>query len=274
MYKTRKLKLGQSDQLDELAEASAKLWNDVCKWYWRTVDRQDHWLSVKAFKRWHAKSHESFHSQTSQAVVEQFHNAIKSWHRNDRKGNLPRNTSKEWNKIQWKSQAIKLKDNGDLRLSNGRGNDPVLINWKVGKEPVQVEIGWTASHWTGEYEARATYKVETEDKTTGSEVAGIDLGEKHLAAVATSQDAFLINGGKLRAVRHYQNKLKSTLQAKIDTKERGSNRWKKLIKTRDKQLDHIQNKVEDILHKLSRKLIEMLLERGVSTVAVGKLKNI
>jgi len=47
-----------------------------------------------------------------------------------------------------------------------------------------------------------------------------------------------------------------------------------LVKTKREQLDHIQNKITDLLHKLSRKLIEMLLERGVSTVAIGELKGI
>ena len=34
------------------------------------------------------------------------------------------------------------------------------------------------------------------------------------------------------------------------------------------------NKITDLLHKLSRKLIEMLLERGVSTVVIGELKGV
>jgi putative transposase len=134
---------------------------------------------------------------------------------------------------------------------------------------VYVEIGWNDG-----YEVRATYEVETKDRTTGDDVAGIDLGEKHLAAVSTGSDAFLINGGELRALRKYQNQTKARLQAKISRKERGSNRWKKLVRTKNKQLNHLDNKITDLLHKLSRKLIEMLPERGVSTVVIGELKGI
>jgi putative transposase len=64
------------------------------------------------------------------------------------------------------------------------------------------------------------------------------------------------------------------LDAKIDRKERGSNRWKKLIESKNKQLDQIDNKITDLLHKLSRKLISMLPERGVDTVVTGQLKGI
>lgn len=269
VHKTRKLRIGDSEQLDQLAQSSAHLWNSLCKWYWRTVGRQDHWLSEGAAKRWFAKGHSDFHSQSAQAVVEQFYDAINSWHRNDRKGRPPRNCSKQWNKICWKKQAIRLRGDGVLRLSNGRGNDPVLIDWPVDKKPVFVEIGWNNG-----YEVRATYEFESQNRTTGDDVAGIDLGEKHLAAVAASGDSFLINGGELRALRHYQNQTKARLQSKIDRKQRGSNRWKKLVETKNKQLDHIDNKITDLLHKLSRKLIEMLLERGVSTVVVGQLKGV
>lgn len=101
-----------------------------------------------------------------------------------------------------------------LRLSCGRGNEPVLIGWPVGEKPVFVEIGWNDG-----YEVRATYEVETEDRTTGDKVAGIDLGERHLAAISTGDDCFLLNGGELRALRKYQNQTKAKLDSKINRKE-------------------------------------------------------
>jgi putative transposase len=220
MYLTRKFHIESTEQLKRLSRSSANLWNRICKWYWRTVDRQDHWLSKKASQRWHCKGHDDLHSQSSQAVADQFYDAANSWHENDRKGNPPHRCDKDFNVIRWKSQAVKLRDDGVLRLSCGRGNDPVLIDWPVDEEPRTVEIGKRL----GGFVVRAQYEVEPEDRTTGDKVAGIDLGEKHLAAVATETDAFTINGGRLRALRHYQNSLKAKLDAKIDRKESGSNR--------------------------------------------------
>ena len=272
MHKVRKLSIEDSEleeQLNELATASADLWNTICTWYWRTLDRQNHWLSQGAMMRWYCKSHDDFHSQTAQAVADQFYSSIKSWQAKGPQAKPPLDREKEWNKICWKSGAIKLRSDGKLRLSNGRGNDPVLINWPVDEEPIFVEIGWNQG-----FEVRATYETETEDRTTGDKIAGVDLGEKHLAAVATSDDSFLLNGGRLRAIRKYQNKTKALLQEKISRKERGSNRWRKLVKSKNKQLEHLNSKITDILHKLSRKLIDMCLERDVSTVVIGKLKGI
>ncbi|WP_251931430.1 RNA-guided endonuclease InsQ/TnpB family protein [Salinibacter ruber] len=269
-HRTRKLHIGKSKRLDELSRSSADLWNEICTWYWRWVDRQDHWTSKGQMQKWCVNGHDDFQAHSAQAVNDQFYDAINSWHKNNRKGNPPRNRSKRWNKICWKKSAIKMRDDGVLRLSCGRGNDPVLIDWPVDKKPVYAEIGWAGDG----YEIRATYEVETEDRTTGDEITGIDLGEKHLAAAATEDDSFLLNGGELRALRKYQNQTKAKLQRKISRKERGSKRWKRLVRTKNKQLNHLDNKITDLLHKLSRKLIEMLLERGVSTVVIGELKGI
>ena len=270
MYLTRKFHIEGTDQLERLSRSSADLWNQVCKWYWRTVDRQNHWLSKTAMRQWHCKGHDTLPSQTAQEVAEQFYEAIGSWHDNDRKGDPPKRCDKEYNVLRWTYQGVTLRDDGVLRLSTKHGEDSILIDWPVDREPRTVEIGRTS----GGFVVRAQYDVEPEDRTQGDKVAGIDLGEKHLAAVFTGTGAFTINGGELRALRHYQNRLKAKLDAKIDRKERGSNRWKKLVRTKNEQLEHIDNKITDLLHKLSRKTAEMLLERGVSAVAIGDVRGI
>ncbi|WP_259218496.1 RNA-guided endonuclease InsQ/TnpB family protein [Salinibacter ruber] len=270
MYLTRKFHIEGNQQLERLSRSSADLWNSICKWYWRTVDRQDHWLSKTAMRRWHCKGHDVLPSQTAQEVAEQFYEAIDSWHNNDRKGDPPKRSDKTYNVLRWTYQGVTLRDDGVLRLSTKRGDDSILIDWPAREEPRTVEIGKTSD----DFVVRAQYDTEPVDRTTGNKVAGIDLGEKHLAAVFTGDDAFTINGGELRALRHYQNSLKAKLDAKIDRKERGSNRWKKLIQTKNEQLQHIDNKITDLLHKLSRKTVEMLLERGVSAVAIGDVRGI
>ncbi|WP_259114764.1 RNA-guided endonuclease InsQ/TnpB family protein [Salinibacter ruber] len=270
MYLTRKFHIEGNQQLERLSRSSADLWNSICKWYWRTVDRQDHWLSKTAMRRWHCKGHDVLPSQTAQEVAGQFYEAIGSWHDNDRKGDPPKRCDKSYNVLRWTYQGVTLRDDGVLRLSTKRGDDSILIDWPAREEPRTVEIGKTS----GGFVVRAQYDTEPVDRTTGNKVAGVDLGEKHLAAVFTGDDAFTINGGELRALRHYQNSLKAKLDAKIDRKERGSNRWKKLIQTKNEQLQHIDNKITDLLHKLSRKVVEMLLERRVSAVGIGDVRGI
>ena len=271
MYLTRKFHIEGTQQLERLSRASAELWNDTCKWYWRTARRQDHWLSKTAMRQWHCKGHDVLPSQTAQEVAEQFYEAVGSWHKGDRKGNPPKRCDKTYNVLRWTYQGVMLRDDGVLRLSTKRGEDSILIDWPVDTEPRTVEIGKRP----GGFVVRAQYEAELIDRTTGNKVAGIDLGEKHLAAVFTGdRGAFTISGGELRALRHYQNKLKAKLDAKIGRKEPGSNRWKKLVRSKQKQLDHIKGKITDLLHKLSRKVVEMLLERRVSAIAIGDTRGI
>jgi putative transposase len=270
VYITRKLKLGQSDQLDALAEASGDLWSRISASFWRTVRKKGIWLSKHAMQRWEVNGNPDLHSHSAQAVNDQFYEALASW-RSNRENNpdsRPPHKQKRFNKIVWKSQAIRVKD-GRLRLSNGRGNDPVWIRWQWPK-PVRVEIGWDGS----EYELRCQYKVKQHSKPKGNKVAGIDLGEIHLAVACDGKMAIIANGRELRAKRQYQNKLKAKLNAKIDRKERGSSRWWKLVRSKQKQLAKLRNQITDILHKQSTRLVAALHERGVATLVIGDVRGI
>jgi putative transposase len=68
--------------------------------------------------------------------------------------------------------------------------------------------------------------------------------------------------------------LKAKLDAKIDNKGRGSNRWWKLVRSKRKQLAKIRNQILDVLHKQSTRLVDALHERGVSTLVIGEVRGI
>jgi putative transposase len=232
MYLTRKLKLGRTDQLDRLARRAGDLWSTVTKWHWRFVWRQGYWLSKAQAQNMYCKGFDGLHSQSAQAVADRFYDSLQSWRRKRKDGNdeglRPPYKQKRYFKIQWKSSAIKLRDDGVLRLSNGRGTDPVLINWPSDKEPRRVEIGWGAD----QYELRCQYRVDDEDEEAkGDKPAGIDIGKIPLAAAHTDNDSWTVNGRELRRLRRQQNRTKSRLDSKTDRKEYGSRKWKRLVPT-------------------------------------------
>jgi len=271
MYLTRKLKLGRTDQLDRLAERAGTLWSAVAKWHWRFVRRQGHWASKSALQRWLCKGYEGLHSQSSQAVADSFYDALSSW-RTKRKASpdaRPPYKQKRFFKTVWKSSAIRVR-NGNLRLSNGRGKaDPLMVRWQW-PEPKRVEIGWDGE----QYELRAQFEVEPREEPKGDRVAGVDLGEVHLATVCVGDETLISNGRELRSLRRKQNKLKATLDAKIDRKQRGSNRWRGLVRSKKRQLSKVRNQITDLLHKQSTRLVDMLHERRVSTLAVGDVSGV
>jgi putative transposase len=46
------------------------------------------------------------------------------------------------------------------------------------------------------------------------------------------------------------------LRSKIDRKEKGSRRWKRLVRAKNRQLEKIRNQIEDFLHKTATRLVK------------------
>jgi putative transposase len=168
----------------------------------------------------------------------------------------------------WKCTAITVRD-GLLRLSNGKGNAPLLVPWAF-DAPVQVEMGWDGT----QYELRATYVVTPAEPLPTGGVAGVDLGEVHLAVAHDGTRTTIVNGAHVRALRRYQNKTKGALAARIDTKQRGSRRRRRLVRSKRKQLRRLDHQLRDALHKHTTHLVSTLHARGVQTVVMGDIRDI
>lgn len=267
MYKVRKLKLEKTDQLDELTLAAGDLYSRTVTSFWRVVRHKDIWLKPSSMMRWH--SSDKLHAHSADAVVQSFYSALRSW-RERKKVNpdaKPPYRRRKFYKVQWKSSAIRLR-NGKLILSNGKGNDPLVVPWKWDC-PKLVELGWNNG-----YELRAVYDIRSNQQPRGNKVAGIDLGEVHLAVAHDGEDAIILNGRLLRTKRQYQNKLKAKLSSMLDRKKKGSRRWRRLQRSKQKQLANINNQIRDILHKQTTGLVSTLYERGVQTLVIGDVRDI
>lgn len=83
-----------------------------------------------------------------------------------------------------------------------------------------------------------------------------------------------MNGRFLRSKRQYQNKLKAKLQHLIDTKKKGSKRYRRLVKSKAKQLAKLNNQIRDILHKQTSALVSTLKNEGVQTLVIGDVRDI
>src|SRR5919198_999368 len=99
----------------------------------------------------------------------------------------------------------------------------------------QVEMGWDGT----QYELRATYLLDEPCVIGTQEVAGIDLGEVHLAVAHDGTTTTILNGGYVRSVRRYQNKLKGKRDAYIDRKKKGSARRRRSIQAKQRRLGKV-----------------------------------
>jgi putative transposase len=271
MYQIRRVHIGKTAGLDELAHECGTLYSHTLVFFWRTVRHKGIWLKEKHLKR--LFSSKKLHAHTADACVEAFFAGLKSWRERRRAGDPdahPPRRRKWYFRIEYKRSAMSFKD-GRLRLSNGKGNAPLVLDWPH-ELPQTVVI-----HWTGtEYEAIATYKQEqAQAQPTGEKVAGIDLGEVHMAVSHDGMHTHILNGRLLRSKVQYRNKLQAELGSRIDGRmKKGSKRRKRLIQSKRRQLKKIEHQIRDIEHKQTTRLITTLHKQGVQTVVIGDVRDI
>jgi len=276
-YRVRRVHLGRTQQLDELAHACGDLYSRTLVFFWRTVHHKGIWLKAKHLMRLFTS--DRLHAHTSDACVQAFVAALSSWRerrKTDPNARPPRHR-KWYFRIEYKSSAITLKDSL-LFLSNGRTNAPLVLFWEW-ERPKTVVV-----HWTGtEYEAIATYRVgegvpEEEDQSLqerrAQHSAGIDLGEVHLAVSCDGERAHLLSGRVLRSKRQYRNKLIARMDAKISRCKKGSKRRKKLIQAKKKRLNKLTHQIQDIEHKQTSSLVNTLHREGVEKLVIGDVRAI
>jgi putative transposase len=279
-YIVRRVHIGTSQQLQELSHECGELYSKTLVFFWRTVRHKGIWLTPKLLMRLFTSP--KLHAHTSDACVQAFSAALASWRvlrQTDPNAKPPRR--RRWYfRIEYKRSALSLKE-GMLRLSNGRGNAPLLLPWSWDL-PQTVVIRWTGS----EYEALATYAIgapimpeDDEEEPDyqarrAEQSAGIDLGEIHAAVSHDGHHTHIMNGRLLRSKRQYQNKLKAELDGRIARKKHGSKRRKKLIRTKQKQLRKMKNQIKDVEHKLTSKLICTLQREWVQRLVIGDVRSI
>ena len=176
IYSVRKVKIPYTEQCEALALASGELYSRTLVSFWRTVRKQGIWLKPSSMMRWQNSG--QLHAHSADAVVQSFYSSLKSWRilRKIDPDAKPPKRRRRFYRVQWKSSAIHLRD-GNLMLSNGKGDLPLIVPWQWDK-PTLVELGWNGIG----YEIRAIYSIEPIAVALGDRVAGVDLGEIHLAA--------------------------------------------------------------------------------------------
>ena len=108
------------------------------------------------------------------------------------------------------------------------------------------------------------YKVdEVEPKSDNGRYASIDLGLDNLAMVSSNVvKPFSINGRPLKSINQYWNKEKARLQSHLKGNKKTSKRIKSITNIRN-------NKVNDYLHKSSRRIVNFLVSNNISTLIIG-----
>ena len=118
------------------------------------------------------------------------------------------------------------------------------------------------------YAIEVVYQVKEKEHHDNGKYAAIDLGLNNLATVAFNDGSkpLIVNGRPLKSINQYYNKEKAHYQSKLKGNKHTSKRIWALTNKRN-------NKVTDYLHKASRLLVNQLVSQGITTLVIGKNKN-
>jgi putative transposase len=178
--------------------------------------------------------------------------------------------------VVWKASAIHWTDRGQLLLSNGKRTQSLVLPLAgeyVDKEIRKIELTWRADH----YELCLTIDTGLEDppEKEHGQVAGVDLGEVNIAAVATEAgDTLVVSGRALRSVKRLRNKRHASLSSRIARCKPGSKRQRKLMRSKARASARLRRQQRDMLYKASRQVVEFCQASDVRVIAVGDVREV
>jgi putative transposase len=270
-------------QCQALRAEAGRLWTALIRLH-ADARALGQWLSAGDLEQATKGGQYVLHSQTVQALCQKFaanmatarelrrHEVAEIGHR---KTEYPHH-AKPYQTVVWKDQALLWDRPGCLGLKNGQGRPPLYLPLPAeyrGANLRRVELTWRADH----YEMCLT--IDTGDPLPAplpdGAVAGVDLGEVHIAAVVTTlRHALVVSGRRLRACKQGRNKRHALLQEKLSRCQPGSRQAKRLAQRKTQVSAKLYRQQRDILHQAAHKVVMFCQEENVSRVAVGDVRDI
>jgi putative transposase len=268
-------------EADALNRESGRVYSNTLVRHYRILRQTHHWLSPRAGERVEdSTGPSSLHAHSRDAAQQGFYKACKTARACKALGldaHYPH--KRKWFRTTiWKQTGMRLR-NGTLLLARARSLPPL---------PVALPSSLAALPPTAFSEARLvwdragrhyTWHLVIEDGlnapvTTATGIAGVDLGEIHPAALTDGTHAAVISCRALRSTVQYTNKRLATLRAMQDQRTKGSSRWKKLQRRKNRFLAHQQRRERDMLHKASRAVVSWSQDHAIGTLAIGDVRDI
>ena len=271
----RNLNNQQEALCESLRRETGRCWSDMLQAHIKS--RGGKWLSsVELGKRF--KGQYALHSQTIQALAQKMEanvNAARKLRQANSDIRYPYRF-KRYQTIVWKRSAIRWTGDGRLSLSNGKHVPALALSISdeyLGADICKVELTWRVDH----YELCLTIDsgMENPPLKESGQMAGVDLGEVNISAIATEAgDSLVVSGRALRSVKRLRNKRHAELSSLIARCKPGSKRHRKLIKSKAQASTKLHRQQRDILHKASRQAVEFCQTNDVRKIAIGDVRDI
>jgi putative transposase len=270
-------------QCQALRAEAGRLWTDLLAMHTQ-ARAQGRWLSAGELEQATKGGQYALHSQSVQALCQKLAanvataTALRRQELADTghvQTQYPHHL-KAYQTVVWKDQALAVLPSGSLRLPSGAQRPPLLLPLPAEYQQADLrraELTWRADH----YElclTIATGETLPPPRPTGV-VAGVDLGEVHIAAVTTTRrHALVVTGRQLRAGKQWRNKVQSLLQEHLSRCQVGSRRSRRLTKRKAQVSAKLSRQQRDLLHQAARQVVDFCAEEGVARIAVGDVRDI
>ena len=266
-------------EADALNRESGRVYTETLVWHYRVYRRTDHWLSQGAAEKFgDYLSATPLHAHSRDAAQQAFYKACKTARANRGNGAHYPHRLKRYRTTIWKNTGIRLRD-GKLLLARARGLEPIVVllpaNLLALPAVAFLEMRLVYDRAARRYQWHAVIEdgaLPAEPPGTG--VAGVDLGEIHPAAATDGVEAVVFSARALRSARQYTNKRLAELSSKQARLTKGSRRWKKLQRRKNRFLAQQKRRTRDIEHKVSRAVVDWAVERQVGILAVGDVRDV
>ncbi|MEM4204370.1 MAG: transposase, partial [Candidatus Methanomethylicaceae archaeon] len=260
---------------EELSRIAGRIYSKTVSFVKKIHQRKGFWPSEgttqKHILRWAEGI--NIHTHSKQALVQEYFEALRSYFENKKQNQnaKPPFRTRKYKTFVWKNTAVKLLEDGILKLSLGRNSEPLLVPTKL---PKGTEIRTVRLVYDGTYKLHATVALEFEKPHVGEKTCGVDLGIKRLITAFDGQNLISYHGGEPSAKLRYRNKELAKLQSEQSKCQKGSKRWKKLQMAKRRMLKRLNNQIKDVLHKATSHFVSWCLSNRIGTIAVGDIRRI
>lgn len=274
MQRTEQIWLKPSAELSRLCHISKNLYNEANYMIRQEFFESGKWMRYNnlAFQLKTSENYKKLPAQTAQQILKvldrnwkSFFKAIKEWKEHPEKfyerPRLPRYKKKDGEFVLiFTNQQAKIKD-GLLVLPKKIRSVIEKIKTRI-EELREIRVIPKAVGYILEIIYKKDIKAPKRNK---SRIAGIDLGVRNLVTIVNNigKRPIVIKGGFAKSMNQYFNKEKSRLQSMYDRQDiKYGMKMKKLFVKRDK-------KMHDYLHKVSRAVIDRLVDDDIGLLIIG-----
>lgn len=282
-------------KFEPVMRAANRIWNS-CVWHSREIrTKEKRWpgegelkAKFKHFAAW--KEH---HSQSAQAVVEEYFEAVISYRKHKENGHdemrppdfKPKSRLRT---VTWKEQGFTAEEGG-LVLKLSRGKEPIRVPLPAGWAVFTMPDGRTVSGIPVEVKVKAIVrrrKVEnlilhvTFDlgimpvRPSSGPVSAYDYNAAMVARASSDGTLDLFVGRELLAQIQYRNKVLAEFQARLSRLQEGSRRWRRLQAAKARVLSKLDRRIRQMEHEMTKLFARLDAEEGIATAIVGDLTDL